>query len=140
MHDARCRCAVSSASAISIADSAAPRSSGSGPRSSRVCERLAFEVLHDQEVGAVAARRRRRACRCADGSELRDRARLALEALPELRARRASAAGRTLIATVRSSRVSRALIDLAHPAGAERREDLVGAEARACGKGHVARF
>ncbi len=30
-------------------------------------ERLAFEILHDEEVDAVLLDRRRRACRCADG-------------------------------------------------------------------------
>ena len=100
-------CARSSASAICDADAAAPRQSAAGPASSRVGERLAFEVLHDQE------------CRCpscfadvVQRADVRmiergDRARLALEALAQLRVRR-RLAGRTLIATVRSRRVSRA--------------------------------
>ena len=44
--------------------------------------------------------------------------------------------GSTLIATVRSSRVSRGSIDLAHPPRADRRKDLVRTEAGAGGECH----
>ena len=43
--------------------------------------------------------------------------------------------GRTLMATTRSRRVSLGPIHFAHPAGTERADDFVGAEASAGGKG-----
>jgi hypothetical protein len=46
-------------------------------------------------------------------------------------------AARTFTATVRSSRVSRALLDLSHPAGADGRDDLVGPEACTGGERHL---
>ena len=67
---------------------------------------------------------------------LRDRPRLALEALRALRASAARCGGQHLDRDgALEPRVAR-LVDLAHPARAERREDLVGAEPGPGGEGH----
>ncbi len=82
-------------------------------------ERLALEQLHDEIVGvALAPDVEQRA-------DVRVRERggglgFALEALAGVGTARTRSDGRTLIATVRSSRVSRALVDLTHAAGAQR--------------------
>ena len=101
------RCAVSSASAIWIAIVSA-WSSGSGPFGQAIGQRLAFEILHDEKVGAVLLGRRRRACRCADDSSC-EIARASRSNRSRNCGSAASASGRILMATMRSSRVSRAL-------------------------------
>ena len=80
------RCALSSADAISIAVLSA-WSSGSAPFVKPVRQRLAFEILHDEERGAVLLAH---VVQRADVRmiELRDRAGFAIEALAELRDRR----------------------------------------------------
>ena len=73
-----------------------------------VRQRLALEKLHDEVLGlALASDVVQRAD--VRVRELRDRLRLALEALADFLGLRRAWSGRTLIATVRSSRVSRAL-------------------------------
>ena len=49
-----------------------------------------------------------------------------------------SSAGRILMATVRSRRVSRCLVDLAHAPGTDQAEDFVGAQPRARSQRHCA--
>ena len=100
------RCALSSALAISIAILQRLLERQRALRQP-VRERLAFEILHDEVRGAVLLAH---VVQRADVRmiELRDRARLAVEPLAELRIG-GECLGRILIATVRSSRVSRAL-------------------------------
>ena len=71
-------------------------------------QRLPFEVLHDEVVDAVLLTH---IMERADMRVIqrRDGAGFALEAFAETAGRRRRASGRTLIATVRSRRVSRAL-------------------------------
>ena len=97
------------------------------PARDRVGERLPFEVLHDQVVDAVLM---------ADVVERadvrmvqpRDRARLAVEALAQLRAR-GEMRGQDLDGDVAVETRVAGAIDLAHAAGAERGDDFVGTEA-----------
>ena len=99
-------------------------------------ERLAFEILEDEElVVAVAADVEER----ADVRMLqrRDGARFALEALAQLRVG-GERVGQDLDGDgAIEPRVTRA-VDLAHPARAERRDDLVRAEPRTRGDSHGA--
>ena len=89
-------------------------------------ERLAFEQLHDQVVDVALA---------ADVEQRADVRVMSREIVFASRSKRGATSrcatrccGRTLIATSRlEPRVPRA-VDLAHPARAERRQDLVGAE------------
>ena len=103
------------------------------PAGDAVGERLAFEQFHDQVAVADVVER-------ADVRmiELRDRLGLALEARPQLRVvrelRRQDLDGHAAV----EASVVRAP-DLAHAAGAERREDLVRPEALASGKRHGVR-
>ncbi len=92
-------------------------------------ERLAFEVLHDDVVGFALA------ADVVQGADVRvgdrrDRLRLPLEALAKLGVARESFRKDLDRDLAAESRVLR-LVDLAHPSRADRREDLVGAEARA---------
>ena len=78
----------------------------SAPRQT-LLERFAVEQLHHEEGGAVVIADVEQRADVGVG-ELRDRARFAVEPLAQLRIG-GERAGSTLIATVRSSRVSRAL-------------------------------
>ena len=97
-------------------------------------ERLAFEQLHDQVVGValVADVVERADVRVR---ELRDRLRLALEALADFGGFREVLGQHLDRDRAVEARVARA-IDLAHATRAERRKDLVGAEAGAGCEGH----
>ena len=128
------RCALSSASAISVGnlqrlvERERPFLEARG-------ERLALEMRHDQIVRAVGF------ADVVDAADVRmvqrgDRPRLALEPGAQIGIA-GDSLGRTLIATVRSRRVSRALIDFAHPARAERAEDFVRTEPGAGVEGHA---
>ena len=93
-------------------------------------QRLAFEVLHHQEVDAVLTRRCRAACRCADGSAPRRRA------LRDRSARRSCGIGGNVLGQDldRDGAIEAGVagfVDLAHAAGTERRDDFVRAEASA---------
>ncbi len=120
-----CRCALSSASAISIPKRRSC-SAGSGPLAQAVRQRLALEVLHDEVLGLAFAVDvvERADVRMRD---LRDRLRLALEALAQLRVRREVRRQDLDRDRALEARVPR-LVDLAHPTGADRRQDLVGTE------------
>jgi len=90
-------------------------------------QRLALEELHDQVVGSVLVAHvvKRANVRMR---ELRDRLRLTLEALPQLRRGghvRRQNFDRDIAAEPRVLR----LVDLPHPSRTDGREDLVGAEA-----------
>ena len=98
---------MSSASAICEPMRQRRRPSGSGPFVEPLGQRLALEQLHDEKVGrAVAADVVERAD--VRMVERGDGPRLALEARAPGPDPRRDAAGRTLTATSRSSRVSRA--------------------------------
>ena len=71
--DDPCRCAASSASAISTPMPQRPGRAAAGPRASRSRERLALEQLHDQERRRRPRGRRRRARRCAGARAARSR-------------------------------------------------------------------
>ena len=97
-------------------------------------ERLAFQVLHHQEVDAVLV------ADVVKGADMRvvqagDGAGFALEALAKFRV--GGQVGRQNLDGdgAVEARVFRA-IDLAHAAGADERQDLVGAETSARGEGH----
>ena len=99
-----CSCAASSASAICRAIGSASSTLG---RAMPLRQVVALDQLHHERACAVARLRDRRSRRCAD-----DSARPALRASRSKRASRSgsspNAGGRTLIATSRPSRVSRA--------------------------------
>ena len=122
-----CRCALSSASAISIPNRRSC-SAGSGPFAEAIRQRLALEVLHDEVLGLALAPDvvERADVRVRD---LRDRLRLALEPLPQLRARREMLRQDLDRDRALEPRVSR-LVDLPHPARADGRQDLVRPELR----------
>ena len=109
--------------------------SGSRPRREPVAQRLAVEQLRHRIRDAVLRGRRRGWRGCSDATARRPRA-------PSCSNRDTAAgsaarrSGRILTATSRSSRVSRATVDLAHSAAAEAGQDLVGTETGAGGQGH----
>ena len=113
--------------------------SGMAPRAIRSASVGALDQLHHERVDAV---RFLEAVNVRDVRmvQRREDLRLALEAREALRIASRTTSGRTLIATSRFElRVARA-IDLAHPAGAERAEDFVRAEASAGLQGHWLRL
>ena len=121
--------------ARSAARSRPPSAAGAARRRAACAQRLALEQLHDGEGGAVVRCRSRGWRGCSDETAPRrpwPRARTARAR----RGRRRGRAGRTLMATSRFElRVARA-VDLAHAAGADRREDLVGTEIGSGGQCH----
>ena len=92
-------------------------------------QRLAFEILHDEERGAVllADVVQRADVRMI---ELRDRAGFAIEALAELRVG-GEGVGENLDRDRAIEPRVAGFVHLAHPAGADERQDLVRAEASA---------
>ena len=112
-------------------------SSGSGPFASRSSERLALEVLHDEVLGLALA---------ADVVERADvrMGELARSSSPPARSAGGLGRGRQMLRQdldrhgPLEARVAR-LVDLSHPARADRREDLVGAEPRTGGERQVMR-
>ena len=96
-------------------------------------ERLALEELHDEVLRAVLVAD---VVKGADVRmrELRDRLRLALEPLADFGRGREMLRQNLDRDRALEPRVLR-LVDLAHPSGADRREDLVGTETRTCGQG-----
>ena len=124
-------CAASSASATARAIST--RAGGSiGPRASRCCERLSLEQLHRDE--------RRIGCRRRNGADVGVVERgcgtcFALEAFKRLLGYRGPA-WQDLDGHHTSETRVRRPIHLTHPSAAERRDDLVGAEARASSQRH----
>ena len=99
-------------------------------------ERLAVEQLHHEERRAVVLADVVQRADVRMG-QLRDRARFAIEALAELRIGGERGGQHLDGDRAVEPRVARA-IDLAHPAGAEGRQDLVRAEFRSRGQ-HVNR-
>ena len=100
-------------------------------------QRLALEILHDEERGAVLLAH---VVQRADVRmiELRDRAGLAIEALAELRVGREGVRENLDRDRAIEPRVA-GFVDLAHPAGADERQDFVRAEASAGGQRHQSR-
>ena len=103
-------------------------------------QRLALEVLHDQEVDAGAVAVGRLAADIVQGADVgviqrRHRACFALEAFPGLRVAgdvrrqhlQGHGAGQPCIARP---------VDLAHPSGAQRRDDFVGTKPGSGRQGH----
>ena len=86
-----------------------------------------LRVLHDQVLDVVSRGRRRSSVQMCGMGELGDRLRLALEALPRLGGRH-RALGQHLDRDDAIEPRVRRLVDLSHPTGADRREDLVRAE------------
>ncbi len=107
---------------------------GSAPRSSRAVERLALHELHDQErdAGLFADVVKRADVRMV---ERRDGAGLTIEALAELRIG-GQRFGQDLDRDGAIETCVARAIDLAHPTGAQRRDELVRAQARAGLQGH----
>ena len=99
-------------------------------------ERLAFEILHDEVLDAILISH---VVERADVGmrELRDRLGLPLETLPKIPAPGESVRQHLDRDDPLEPRVPRP-IDLSHPARAEGREDLVGAETGADGECHDA--
>ena len=125
-----CSCAASSASAICLAIGSAS-SSGIAPRAMRSASVLALDQFHDERADAV------RFFEAVDGGDVRmvqrgEHPGFALKPREPLRVG-GEGLGQDLDRDVAIElRVARA-IDLAHAAGAERRQDLVRAEAGAGG-------
>ena len=97
-------------------------------------QRLALEILHDEVFGVALAPH---VVERADVRmrELRDRLRLALEPLPDFRRRRHVLRQHLHRDRPLQPRVPR-LVDLAHPARAQRRKDLVRTELRSRDERH----
>jgi len=98
-------------------------------------ERLAFEILHDEEVGALFATdvMERADVRMV---QRRDGARFAVEAFAELRIRRQRVRQDLDRHRAIEARIARP-IHLPHAARAEGRLDLIRAETGACDQSHV---
>ena len=115
--------------------SAAICSSGSAPFAEPIRPASRLRGTPSRGTRCRPRGRRRRARRCAGARTARSSSPRARSAgAPRSAAERC--AGSTLIATSRSEPRVLRLVDLAHPARARRREDLVGAEAGAGGERH----
>ncbi len=113
-------------------------SSGSGSSRERLVEGLAFEILHDEELTGASAGgvRIRRFADVVQRADVRMRLSAAMARASRSNRWRESGIGRN----GRRQDLDRdgaiepdvaGLVDLAHPAGAEERDDLVGSEPRA---------